>query len=514
MLTIIITCSSKPKTETKNTLKDSSTESITKKQENKDNSSSNNENTSTKKKETLNFQNFSDEEEQKVIKEIDLTGAVVDVKYSNGPVRYVTPSGEYIVDLKDDDSYMKEKKDGTKISYFKKGHQILYKFKNGDELVIFLKKEGTNQTLKRFTKVNGEKSELFGNGDILFTFASGLSYKLLNDGNIQPSPDLNKILFYYSNNSYRTLAYSVAASLIEKHPNSLFTEILRGAIDKKIELANIDKVCLFAYNYLRQKSRLKPVTNNTILRVTALNHARYVSLNKIMGHIEKKGTRHFTGETPTDRMKSAGFSGSGGEVVSYIGNPISDVINWVYTLYHRFGVLHQNISSIGYGTFLAESEGGYDTGVIDYGVEKECGISVFSYPYNKMENVPIAWNGFETPDPIPNKSKPVGFPITVTFDIIKVFSSQNDKKTEWEWKGLAFQDSKLELFDDDGNKVEGYNDFGDYQKDTFCALIPKKPLYYETKYKVVYTYKIDGQEKKYEWMFTTTQKPVNLDHLY
>lgn len=152
-------------------------------------------------------------------------------------------------------------------------------------------------------------------------------------------------------------------------------------------------------NGIRTKAGLSKVSLNPFLAKAAENHAKYIVVNKtadtqLAAHDETEGMPDFTGNAPTDRVKSAG----GGdmrvsEVISFNKMSSREAIDsWLNTAYHRSPLISPEASEIGIamvdGTIVAEIALGNQ------------GDSVSVYPYDGMEQVGIGFYGNETPNPL------------------------------------------------------------------------------------------------------------------
>ncbi|MGQ4808016.1 hypothetical protein NKDENANG_01383 [Candidatus Entotheonellaceae bacterium PAL068K] len=67
---------------------------------------------------------------------------------------------------------------------------------------------------------------------------------------------------------------------------------------------------------------------NDFLQRSSYNHARYLTINHVRGHFERKGMRGFTGVTPGDRAQHVGYAANDVlENVSYGGRDVKDSID-------------------------------------------------------------------------------------------------------------------------------------------------------------------------------------------
>ena len=205
----------------------------------------------------------------------------------------------------------------------------------------------------------------------------------------------------------------------------------------------------------------------------------------------------FTGQSFFDRMLAQGYSGMGGfEVIAFYNSPRKAVDGWMETLYHRIPIIHHDSGEMGYGSAC----GGPDAiDVIDFGIPANLKHPVSSeliilFPYDGQVDVPISWDGLESPQPpIPPSGYPSGPIVTATF-----VSSMP-------------QIEKHQILDPQANEIEHtWLTPGSDQHlsgTETVSLYPHAPLKADMTYRVRFTGNRDGTKWELMWSFTTRPAP-------
>jgi hypothetical protein len=190
----------------------------------------------------------------------------------------------------------------------------------------------------------------------------------------------------------------------------------QGASDKQVE-------ALEYVNEVRFRVGLGPINETTPINDAAQAHAEYYALHVqqyqstgLSPHEENPSwSDGFTAVSFFDRMREYGYEGySGFEIIAFYHHPRKAVQGWMDTLYHRIPIVYPDSEEMGYG---AAGGGGSAIDVIDFGVGSGAPAdSVILYPWEGQTDVPLSWNGMESPQPpIPPGGYPSGPIITVTF---------------------------------------------------------------------------------------------------
>ena len=235
---------------------------------------------------------------------------------------------------------------------------------------------------------------------------------------------------------------------------------------------------------------------NNSLNTTAQKHAEYQANLNLFTHYQTEGSMGFFGVTVADRANYYGYFGNLYEDISYQSNPSSQLAidNLFDAPYHRIPFLIIENQYYGYGRDRYYH-------VLNFGNERESSSNWIAYPGQNQENVPIAWEDFETPDPLrfyentPNK---VGYPI-----VVGVYGKDTSDLTLKSAK-IWDEENREVPFYLNSPKVTGGND--EYL-DQEIILIPILPLDLSKKYKVRVELEVteNGVKQIYDntWFFTT-----------
>lgn len=282
--------------------------------------------------------------------------------------------------------------------------------------------------------------------------------------------------------------------LAEKAQYTLAGEICREIILNGYEDRSDEEIAIFAINYFRKKVGLPAIHSEESLVRAAEAHAKYCAEQKLISHIEEKNKKGFVGEYPWDRIeKFGGCLGLGkGELIGSYGIPWLDVISWIFTVYHRDGLLDPTIIKGGYGSVLTPR---YRIGVFDYCFDVEDSLSdtlnpFVSFPYDGQKNVPPGWEGLENPDPFPSINVPIGFPITIYPIRLGVIIHE------------------VLLFDEQGNRVQLMEPKVISQEENVFCRVPRYLLKNGTEYKVKVFFTANGKKSSKIFGFTTVEYPI------
>lgn len=245
-------------------------------------------------------------------------------------------------------------------------------------------------------------------------------------------------------------------------------------------------------NEVRAKSGVQPLKLNQAINQAAQSHAKYYNLHKddlsgLKAHSEYEGTTGFTGKTPGERLKAAGwvFSKkiytSAGEVMHFGQSSSSGAVQgWLDTAYHRNILLGPDFQEVGFGL-----EDG--TAVANFGRISTYAVTMGDmavYPYDGQTDVPVGFYGNEIPDPLQQFGiKYSGYIISATTkdDIISHQAS---------------------IRDENGDNVEF---FEEVYRDKTIFLYPKDVLKGKHTYQVTVDVQTKGSSESHikRWSFTT-----------
>lgn len=271
-------------------------------------------------------------------------------------------------------------------------------------------------------------------------------------------------------------------------------------IEPELNPTEQQRIALERTNYYRDFVGLKDITLNEAINKAAQAHAKYNVAHTQSGHEESPGEDGFTGIWPWDRITFFGYKDFtyATEVASmrwashdYLLqiDPKWAVDGWVDTVYHRLPIISPRVFEAGFGAAKVEKRLAY---VMDFANPGFSEVKrVVHYPVDRQSDVPFDFKGDETPDPLPGKKYPVGYPVTVTFNgyqSIKIVSS--------------------EVRDSNGVSVPCYKllPFSDQFIRDSLAVIPKEPLERGMVYSVEVEAIADGDSIYLDWSFTTRSK--------
>lgn len=273
-----------------------------------------------------------------------------------------------------------------------------------------------------------------------------------------------------------------------------------------------------ALNDFRARVGLGLLAQNTKLDLASANHLAYVLVNDInnggtvnfngydpvtgrpLMHIENELLTKFTGVQEADRAKFAGYDGVyTGEEIGFGGGQGSVLVlnSLVQTVYHRAGLMLQNVREIGAAIGTDKSQ----TVVMELGLKT--GQSVASdyvgvYPSNGQTG--IALHAFvEAPNPFPDLSTAnddfptrTSFPISISVVTGNTLAVTSFTVTE------AGQTASL-----DGRLLTRANDPNAYLTGNVAFLTAKTPFKSKTVYNVKFSGTNNGAGLIKEWSFTT-----------
>lgn len=245
-------------------------------------------------------------------------------------------------------------------------------------------------------------------------------------------------------------------------------------------------------NAERKKMGYGELKINPMLSKSAEAHAKYLTTNvKNSSHSQTKGKSGFTGESFTERAKSAGYTvhEHSDESVTYGTNlSPSKVVNANFEgVLHRDTVLNPNYNTVGIGI-----NGGAYVIVSDNTTGSEIDI-LYAYPYNGQTNVPTTFTLDEVPNPLAIYGvKQAGY----------IISASPKEKPDF------FGEIKITLKDSNGvsvtllnkNSVASIANAGYY-------VVPKDPLKAGEKYTATIHYNgfYDDLPRQESWSFTTAK---------
>ncbi|MDQ6714474.1 MAG: CAP domain-containing protein, partial [Candidatus Dormibacteraeota bacterium] len=197
-------------------------------------------------------------------------------------------------------------------------------------------------------------------------------------------------------------------------PAATFVDLDKAAVDRQA-------VALDTVNRYRRLAGLTPVTSSMVIHQAALAHAFYTFFNGALPsirdlgiHKEESTGQGYTGDNVLTRAQHFGYpQRSMAEVITHRSEPAGAVADWIDSVYHRFPLLRADLVELGYGDAYL---GPMSVQVMDMSYREKATGRIILYPAANQTSVPVAFNGNEIPDPAPNASYPIGYPVTATFD--------------------------------------------------------------------------------------------------
>lgn len=290
-------------------------------------------------------------------------------------------------------------------------------------------------------------------------------------------------------------------------------------------------------NNIRQSAGLIKLKSNTFLQNAATSHANYLIQNQSDGHYEKKGKYTYTGSTPSERVKRAGYPSS--YVMENISinteGQVESINNLFAAIYHRLVFLNFDKDEIGLGIASAQEKKSikhayvYNLGsssisklcyqsfemqngayyMKDFCKQKEKMIpqaeytegralvqrrntDIILYPYDKQTNI---WPAFynESPDPLPGY-KVSGFPVSVQLNPAYYKNVQFKSFRLYDLNTKENIQSKILQQKNDHNHILSKHEF---------VLMPLSRLEFDREYTAFFEAKVDGKNIKKQWSFRT-----------
>ena len=264
------------------------------------------------------------------------------------------------------------------------------------------------------------------------------------------------------------------------------------AIEELSPPTNEQKQALTYANIYRKLLGLKDLQLNSSLNTAAAAHSNYMVVNKNTTHDEFANKNGFTGITPYNRAAAFGYTGGYvAENVSSGQKDYKEAIDGLFQApYHRLMWINPYLKDFGYG--FKDKYYTFDLGGKKAGEDK-----IIVYPMDNQTDVPVSWDGNETPNPLRLHAKKgtVGYPITLSY-----FTGKNIE---------SFTINKVALTNSEGNTVKTFinTPAKDKQLTDSILIIPAAALSKGEKYTVSVKGKIEFQDNSTftldkSWSFT------------
>ena len=303
--------------------------------------------------------------------------------------------------------------------------------------------------------------------------------------------------------------------------------------------AGADAKGLGYLNDIRANAGLIKFKHNTALQRAASAHAKYLILNQVYGHYEKRDQIAYTGSTPAKRVIKAGYPST--FVMENLSINSLDQKKSVDTLfsaiYHRFVFLDFDKDEIGMGSYKSKKKRRKNSTYVynlgsegisklcsqtfilqsgNYYMKKVCEDSdkmipeslfekkketvqrkntdIVFYPYPGQNNI---WPAFykETPDPLPYYDVS-GYPVSVQFNPGYYKNVQLKSFRLYDASGKELKKTKILQHNNDHNHL--------FTKLQF-ALMPLNRLDFSQTYTAEFKAIADGKQIQKRWTFRTTE---------
>jgi uncharacterized protein YkwD len=168
-------------------------------------------------------------------------------------------------------------------------------------------------------------------------------------------------------------------------------------------------------NFHRTAAGLTAIRPDRAIDLAAQAHADYDRRNPGGGHQETAGRPGYIGTRFWDRLAHFGYAQAHGEVMYWATQLTAAyaVDGWVASVYHRLPFMDYATTDLGYG----EATGGNLTvSCIDFGFRGDVAPDrtlITTYPADGQRDVPTGWTGHESPEPLPGRTYPVGYPASL-----------------------------------------------------------------------------------------------------
>ena len=248
--------------------------------------------------------------------------------------------------------------------------------------------------------------------------------------------------------------------------------------------------------HLRCVAGVGPLAGDARLDAAADAHAAYSILHGTVSHDEDAARALYTGATPGERLRAAGYTARAwGEVLSRTG-PLADEASEGLTaaIYHRLAMLVPQFDAAGVG--LRHDGAGNMVAVADYAAASAVPAAgrLIPYPVNGQRNVPVAFDSDrEVPDPAPDAGV-VGYPVSLQADrgtTLRVDAFELVRAAD----GAAV--AAVAHGRGPGAQADAWLDPAD------AFLLPHAPLAADTEYEARLSGWLDGTPIAHRWRFRT-----------
>jgi len=187
-------------------------------------------------------------------------------------------------------------------------------------------------------------------------------------------------------------------------------------------LASEESAALQKLNERRAQLGLPALNRSPLIDTAARGHSNYLVCNNTTDHSQSSGRSCYTGATPGDRVRSAGYPWTSVYEVISAGpsGGAAGIEALIKAIYHRFALFATDVSDVGigmmsghptYGTVLTAN---LATNRSPRPAMSASWIGV--YPYDGQTDLPRDFDSdTESPDPVPDRNR-VGYPVSLHVD--------------------------------------------------------------------------------------------------
>ncbi len=234
------------------------------------------------------------------------------------------------------------------------------------------------------------------------------------------------------------------------------------------------------------------------LCASALAHALYLDNTHGFGHAQQASLPGFVGAGPGERNAAFGFSGGCYEDVSSGVPTVAASVSGLFDApYHRIPFLQPGTPAFGAG--FAGDNCALEFGMTTVGEDTE---AVVVSPAHGQTNVPLSWDGVETPSPLrvhenANDAGPVGYAIAFASFALAGGDAGGPARLRVSRATLTLEET--------GAAVPFFlnTPANDDHLSNAAFLIPTRPLRPGTTYRVSVRAEANGRDVSRTWTFTT-----------
>ena len=312
-------------------------------------------------------------------------------------------------------------------------------------------------------------------------------------------------------------------------PFSLQTSVPAATYGSATTVATLRTASFDEVNRVRSAMGIGRLAQSATLDAMAQAHADYLGINNELSHTETPGKPGFTGEQFADRFRASGYFGSATELIAVIravqpGGALEGLLGQcIWSLmnapYHT-NALSGGARQIGVGIGGYGQTGSYACVAIvalPQGASPQLpaqdnpqGV----YPFPDQTGVPSRFSG-ESPDPIPDLSKPRGHFVSARMGSRETYSTQTRS-----FPGSAYTVTRFELKDASGNLLAARviadpdvragpgmmltPDPQNLRLGDYIALLPLSTLVNGQSYDARLDFVVNGMARSRQWRFTVS----------